>query len=238
MQRVSYSSDGFENPDLEAALDAIAAVGFQYTGLCARAPHSRIPPTGAVLTGFRNGLVARGPHISAVHGPTARHVLGAPDEVWRQEAVPVLVDHMRFAAAVAAPKIVVHPVSDQVRVSGAGHPTVPGHIRDALLRSLDDLLPIAEGSGVRMLLENLPYRCAFPFLAMHVPRTLADGYPQAQLGLVVDTRHAHVIGNDPVGEIQVADHPLQGIHLQDAEQEAPKTSTGSPHMMIWTGRPL
>jgi sugar phosphate isomerase/epimerase len=169
---------------------------------------------------LRHGLLARGVSVSSVHGPTACHVLGAPDDAWRQEAVAVLADHMRFTAAIGAPDVVVHPVPDPVRVSDADHPAVPGRIRDAILRSLDELLPVTEETGVRMLLENLPYRCAFPFLAMRELRPLVDGYLEAQVGLVVDTGHAQVIGNDPVEEIRVAGHRLRGIHLQDAERNA------------------
>jgi len=217
---VSYSSAGFEDRSIDAALDAIAAAGFRYTELCARAPHVPEPPTGATLIQFRDSLSSRGLQVSAVHGPTACYVLGAPDETWRQQAIAVLEDHIRFAAAIGAPSVVIHPVPDPVRVTNAGHATVPGYVRDAVLCSLDDLLPIAEDTSVRMLLENLPYQCAFPFLTMRELRPLTDGYSEAHLGLVVDTGHAHVIGSDPMEEIRAAGPRLQGTHLQDAEHDA------------------
>jgi sugar phosphate isomerase/epimerase len=166
MAQVSYSSAGFEDRDIEAALGAIASVGFKYTELCGRAPHIAIPPTDEALVGFRDRLFARGLRASTVHGPTGRHVLGAPDATSRQETTTFLASYLRFAAAVEAPEIVIHPVPDPTSLSNPGHPKMPGRIRDAVLCSLDDLLPIAEETGVRMLLENLPYRCAFPFLSM------------------------------------------------------------------------
>lgn len=217
---VSYSSAGFEDRDIEAALDAVAAVGFRFTELCGRAPHIETPPTGRALIGFRDRLFARGLRASTVHGPTGRHVLGAPDVILRQGTVAFLASYVRFAAAVEAPDIVIHPVPDPTSLSDADDPTMPGRIRDAVLRSLSDLLPVAEETGVRMLLENLPYRRSFPFLTMHELRPLVDGYPEAQVGLVVDTGHAWVAGYDPVEEIRVAGPRLRGIHLQDAENGA------------------
>lgn len=216
--QVSYSSAGFEDRDIEAALDAIASVGFRYVELCGRAPHIAVPPVGDDAVGFRDRLFARGLEASAVHGPTGRHILGAPDEGSRQETVAFLASYLRFAAAVEAPNIILHPVPDPASQSEANDPTLPARVRDAVLRSLRDLLPIAEETGVRMLLENLPYRCAFPYLGMRELSSLVEGYPEAQVGLVVDTGHAWVAGNDPAEEIREAGHRLRGIHLQDAER--------------------
>jgi sugar phosphate isomerase/epimerase len=71
-----------------------------------------------------------------------------------------------------------------------------------------------------MLLENLPYRSALPFLTMRELRPLVDEYPEAQVGLVVDTGHAWVHGSDPVEEIRTAGRRLGGTHFQDAEHDA------------------
>lgn len=217
MVRVSYSSAGFEDRDIEAALDATAAAGFRFTELCGRAPHISQPFTGEALVGFHRRLLARGLQASSVHGPTAPHILGAPEEAWRQKAVKVLADYIRFTAAVGAPDMVIHPVPNPSLMEDADHPSMPGRICDAARRSLDDLLSVAEESGVRMLLENLSYRCAYPYLTMRELRPLVDGYPDPLVGLLVDTGHAWVIGNDPVEEIRVAGDRLRGIHLQDAE---------------------
>jgi sugar phosphate isomerase/epimerase len=219
MYRVSYSSSGFEDRGIEAALDAVALAGFRYVELCARAPHIPTPPTGVALARFRNRLSDRGLHLSAVHGPTARHVLGAPVGAWREESASILADHIRFAGAIGAPDLVVHPVPDPARVPDAGSPSVAGCIRDALLRSLDDLLPIAGQTDVRVLLENLPYQCDFPYLVMGELRPLVELYPKAQVGLVVDTGHAQAIGNDPTAEIRQAGSRLGGVHLQDTERD-------------------
>jgi L-ribulose-5-phosphate 3-epimerase len=222
MNRASYSSAGFEDRGIEAALDAIASVGFRSVELCGRAPHIAVPPTGRAAVEFHRRLTARGLQASTVHGPTERNVLGAPHEAWRTDAVAVLVRYIRFAAAVGAPDIVVHPVPNPVLVPNPTQPSSGDRIRDAVLRSLEELVPVAEEAGVRILLENLPYRCACPFLSMDELRPLVDGYPAAQLGLVVDTGHAWVIGNDPVEEIRIAGRRLGGTHLQDVDRDTPE----------------
>jgi sugar phosphate isomerase/epimerase len=217
---VSYSTAGFEDRGIEAALDAVAEVGFAFTELCGRSPHIATPPAAGEAAAFRDRLTARGLTATTVHGPTGRHVLGPPDEGWRQEAVGMLAKYLAFAGVVESPAMVVHPVPSPALVDGADSPFSCATIRDAVRRSLDELLTMCEQTGTRILLENLPYRCSFPFLSMEELRPLVDGYPEAQVGLVVDTGHAHVHGDNPVTEIQLAGSRLGGIHLQDAELNA------------------
>ena len=228
MNRVSYSTLGFGDRDTEAALDSIAAAGFRFTELVGQAPHITTPPVGKALVEFRNHLVARGLCAITVHAPLRRCVLGAPDETWRKEKVAVLADYIRFAAAVEATGIVMHPVPNPIFVPDATHAAVLNRIRDAVPRSLDELVPIAEETGVRILLENLPYQCDYAFLTMRELRPLVDGYPGAQVGLVIDTGHAWVLGDDPAEEIRAAGPRLWGTHLQDVAHDAPEDSHWVP----------
>ena len=92
-----------------------------------------------------------------------------------------------------------------------------GDETEATRRSLDELVPVANTTGVRMLLENLPYACHYPFLVMGELRPLVDAYPEAAVGLVVDTGHAWTSGNDPAAEIRTAGSRLWGTHLQDVD---------------------
>lgn len=228
MNQVSYSTLGFEDRDIEAALDSIAAAGFRFTELLGQEPHIVTPPVGKALVEFRNRLTARELHAITVHAPLRHNVLGAPDEAWRKEKVAVLASYIRFAAAVGATGIVIHPVPNPIFVPDATHPAVPSRIRDAVPRSLDELGPIAEETGVRILLENLPYQCDYPFLTMRELRPLVNGYPEGQVGLVIDTGHAWVIGNDPAEEIRAAGPRLWGTHLQDVAHDAPQDSHWVP----------
>jgi sugar phosphate isomerase/epimerase len=122
----------------------------------------------------------------------------------------------------------MHPVPNPIFVPDATRVTVLSRIRDAVPRSLDELVPIAKEAGVRILLENLPYHCDYAFLTMRELRSLVDRYPEAQVGLVIDTGHAWVLGNDPAEEIRAAGPRLWGTHLQDVAYDTPQDSHWVP----------
>jgi len=48
-------------------------------------------------------------------------------------------------------------------------------------------------------------------------RGFVDAYPPEGVGLVIDTGHAAVLGNDPAEEIRLAGDRLWGTHLQDID---------------------
>jgi sugar phosphate isomerase/epimerase len=228
MSRASYCTAGLSDRDIEAALDAIAAAGFRHVELLGQAPHIAEPPAGEALRAFWRRLTERGLDVSNVHAPMNREILGAPEEDWRQEAVGILAGYLRFAADVAAPGLVVHSSPNPLVVPDPDDPHLPARVRDAVRRSLDDLAPIAEAAGVRLLLENLPRPAGYPFAAMTELRALVDAYPAALVGLVLDTGHAWVQRKDPAGEIRMAGPRLYGVHLQDVDYDDPKDSHWVP----------
>ena len=228
MTRISYCTAGFSDRGIDAALDAIAEAGFQYTELLGQEPHIATPPTGRPLIEFKSRLDERGLRVPTIHAPLRRNVLGAPDEVWRREKVIVLADYIRFAGRLGAEGIVIHPVPNPIFVPDADHPAVPGRIRDATQWSLDDLVPVAEEAGVRIVLENLPYHCDYPFRTVGELRPLVDRYPEEGVGLIIDTGHAAVVGDRPEDEIRIAGHRLWGTNLQDVARDAPEDSHWLP----------
>ena len=220
MVDISYSTAGFNDRDIYAALDAIAAAGFGHAEISAH--HVSAPLVGAALRTFRSGLEERGIAAGTVHAPMRENVLGAPEEGWRAEKVQVLASYLRFAGAIGAQGVVIHPVPNPIFVPDPERPELPGVIAEATRRSLDELVVVAADAGVCILLENLPYDCSYPFLNMSELRPLVDEYPAAVLGLVVDTGHAWTIGNDPAEEIRTAGSRLRGTHLQDVDGEDPQ----------------
>jgi len=84
-----------------------------------------------------------------------------------------------------------------------------------LKRSIDDLIPTAEKTGVRFNLENLPYQCDYPYRTMKELRVLIDDYPKECVGLIIDTGHVGVLRDDPVAEINAAGDRLCGTHIHD-----------------------
>ena len=228
MSRISYSTAGFVDRDVEAALDAVAAAGYRQTELVGQAPHVAEPLTGPDLSSFLARVGQRGLSVRTVHAPLGRNALGVPEETWRHEVVERFSSYIRFASGVDASDVILHPVPNPMFVTEPDDPAVVDRIRDAVSRSLDELVPVAGREGTRMLLENLPYRCKFPYLSMVELRSLVDEYPAAQLGLVVDTGHAWTTKRDPADEIAAAGNRLQGTHLQDVDHEDPHDNHWPP----------
>jgi len=100
-------------------------------------------------------------------------------------------------------------------------PELPELMQEAARRSLDDLVPVARRAGVRMTLENLPYRHSYLLDNMSQLRALVDSYPPECVGLVIDTGHAGTAGKDPADEIRIAGDRLYGTHLQDVDGREP-----------------
>ena len=213
----SYSTMGFSDRGLEAALDAIAAAGFTQTEILAQEPHLAELPAGPELSRFIASLKARGLWSRTVHAPLGKNVLGAPDEDWRRQSISVLADYIRFAGEIGSTDIVIHPIPNPIFVAGRNAPQITEYIGAAVRRSLDGLVPIAQAAGIRILLENLPYSSSYPFQTMSQLRPLLDNYSEQQVGLVIDTGHAWISGHDPAEEILLAGSRLGGTHLQDVE---------------------
>ncbi len=220
--RVSYSTAGFGDRDVEAALDAIAASGYDHAEIVGQKPHVAEPLAGKALREFRARLEQRGLAGGTVHAPLTRNVLGAPEEGWRREKVEVLAAYLRFTAELGSTAMVVHPIPNPRFVPEPERTELPQIMNEAARRSLDDLVPLATEVDVRILLENLPYRCAYPLLDMTELRALVEPYPVEALGLVIDTGHAWTLGNDPAEEIRAAGSRLWGTHLQDVDYKNPQ----------------
>ncbi|MDP6439217.1 MAG: sugar phosphate isomerase/epimerase [Candidatus Brocadiia bacterium] len=228
MSKISYSTSGFTDRGVEAALDGVAAAGFPQAEILGQEPHLAEVPTGKALLDFRSRLESRGFSGCTVHAPLRTNVLGAPEEGWRREKVEVLADYIRFAGAIGASGVVIHAIPNPMFVPEAEAPDIPQLMHDAVLRSLDDLIPVAEQAGTRMLLENLPYECQYPFLTMKELRPLVDSYPAKALGLVIDTGHAWTMKIDPAEEIRLAGCRLGGTHLQDVDHDDPQDNHWVP----------
>ena len=220
MDDTSYSAVGFNDRDVEAALDAVAGAGFPQTEIQGKGPHVSAPLTGRALADFRARLEARGLRARTMHAPSGRTVLGAPDEEWRLEEVALLKRYIAFGGELGITDIVIHPIPGPSFVPNGDAPAVPGLIMDAARRSLDDLVPAAEQAGIRFNLENLPYVCDYPLRTMAELRPLVDPYPEDHVGLIIDTGHVGILRNDPVAEITAAGHRLRGTHIHDVVGDA------------------
>ena len=223
----SYSTAGFTDRSLDEALDAISEAGFGQTEVQSN-KHVGTPPEGRALSEFRTKFERRGVRARTVHAPSGPVALGVPDDQWRRENVVELERSIRFAGEIEATDIVIHPVPGPQAVPDSYAGEAARLIGDAVSRSLDDLVPSAEEAGVRMNLENLPYKCDYPYLTMEELRPLVDGYPADQVGLIIDTGHVGIHRMDPAAEIRAAGARLRGTHLHDVDFSRPDGDHRAP----------
>lgn len=219
---------GFKDRDIAPALEAISTAGFDHIEVSSQPPHMSTPLEGCELDAFRALLTDCEVRVGTIHAPMRENVLGAPEENWRREKMGVMTQYLHFAAAIGARGMVIHPVPNPIFVPDPERDELPQLITDATKRSLDELVPVAQAAGVRMLLENLPYHCSYPFLHMRELRPLVDAYPEDAVGLVVDTGHAWTSGDDPAAEIHIAGSRLWGTHLQDVDAQDPQDNHWVP----------
>ena len=92
MNNVSYSTLGFDDRDIEAALDGVAAAGFRQVELLGHEPHISAPLTGTALSSFRRRLEGRGFTAWTIHArcdatPSARQKKHGAMKSWRARLV-------------------------------------------------------------------------------------------------------------------------------------------------------
>ena len=214
MDNTSYSTAGFRKQTLQQALDSIQKAGFPAVEIGCN-PHANNPFKNAALTEFTKELDSRNLKPRSIHAPSGLTTLGATTEEWRIKEMKTLESFIIFASDIEASDMVIHPIPNPIFVPDADNPNNPEIMKKAVARSLDYLMPIAEKYGIRMNLENLPYHCNYPYRSMKELRLLVNQYPANQLGLILDTGHVGVMGNEIVEEIKSAGERLKGTHLHD-----------------------
>ena len=225
MDDTSYSTAGFADRGIEQALDIVATVGFQQVEVLGRDPHLGTRLTGKSLSDFLSRVESRGLKVRTMHAPSGRTTLGTTDKEWRQQEISTLQDYILFLSDLGGTDMVIHPIPNPIFVENAHDTETAELVKEGVSISLDRLVPVAQNAGVRINLENLPYHCDYPYRTMAELRTLVDPYPLEHLGLILDTGHVGVLGNEIVDEIRSAGSRLCGTHLHDVEG----TKDGTDH---------
>ena len=225
MDDTSYSTSGFKDRGIEQALDIVASVGFPQVEVSGQDPHLVRRLTGKNLSDFLFRVESRGLKIRTMHAPSGRTTLGTTDKEGRKQESSTLHDYILFLSDLGGTDMVIHPIPNPKIVENAFDPETAELVKEGVSISLERLVPVAQEAGIRINLENLPYRCNYPYLTMATLRPLVDPYPSEHLGLILDTGHVGVLGNDIVEEIRSAGSRLCGIHLHDVEG----TEDGTDH---------
>jgi hypothetical protein len=153
---VRYSSIGFDDCGLEAAVEGSASVGCRSTGLCARPPHVLALLTDIGLLGLRAAshpvacvsALYTGARHGMSQGPQMMHGAEKPSMRWPITCRPWQPSRQLIRSFITMP--------DPSRGSDVVRSDVSGRIGDAVLRSPDDVLPLTQRVSVRLLLRNYP----------------------------------------------------------------------------------
>ncbi len=226
MDDISSSTSAFMDRGLEAAFDAIGEAGFPQAEILASNRHMETP-VEQEFPRLRRILETHSVLGRTMHAPAGRSTLAAMDANWRKQSVGVLTGYVRLAGALRLTELVIHPISDRDLSPYANDPGLSQLMREAIQRSLDDLIPAIEESAVRITLENLPYP-GLPFNSMRELRPLVDAYPKEAVGLIIDLGHVARLDLDPVDEIRAAGRRLYGTHIHDLNVVAGHTDHHSP----------
>ena len=153
--------------------------------------------------------------LRSMHAPIARDYvngswkdglsLAATDESQRKAAVDETLATLDIAAAVRYSTLVVH----------GGVPEPHGGPADnhlaSLVRSLEELSPVAQQYGVRLALEVIPNTLSTPAALVDLIESDIDA---ADLGICMDVGHARLMG-DVVDAIETCSGHLFTTHLHD-----------------------
>ena len=220
----SYSTHGFGERDFCAALDAIAAGGFDCIELGSD-QHGIDGPTAAWAEAVRRETQRRGMRVPTMHAPMGDRNPGTPVESRRRQNVAGLSEWIRFAGDVGIEGMVVHAVPNPKFLPEGELAQQVVLMADAAERSMHELVAVAAQAKVRILLENLPYsadeQVEYPLITMTQLRRFVDPFPAENLGIVCDTGHAGTLRLDPVAKIEIAGDRLWGTHIQDVDGDSP-----------------
>lgn len=153
--------------------------------------------------------------LHSVHAPIAAtfaqgqwregYTLAAADEPRRRRGVEEITAALNLAALVPYRVLVVH----------CGVPAPHGLPADnhvaAMIRSLEELSPIAAGVGVRLALEVIPNPLSTPSSLVDLLESDIDA---GELGICMDVGHARLMG-DVVDAIETCSGHLLTTHLHD-----------------------
>ncbi len=130
--------------------------------------------------------------------------LASADESRRKAAIEETMATLDVAAAVPYQVLVVHcGVPDPHGAPGDNH-------RGALVRSLEELSPVAQRFGVQLAIEVIPNELSTPAALVD----LIDSDIDAELGICMDVGHARLLG-DVVEAIETCSGHVITTHLHD-----------------------
>ena len=194
-----------------SALDCVRNLGEQgYRGIELMMYPGHLWPTETDAASRRELRVASeraGIRITTINMPNIDiNIAGASKEM-RAYSLGLLTSFVQLAGDLGAPYIVIGP--------GKANPLFQppkeellGHLK----AGLDSLCPLAKSSGVRLLLENMP----FSFLPSAQDLIdVIDDYGNPDIGVIYDVANGHFIGKNPCEELRLLKGLVEIVHFSD-----------------------
>jgi sugar phosphate isomerase/epimerase len=202
--------------DPTEALESAAAAGFRETELLAEGEEWDTPG-GHDAGKLRAALERLGIFPHSIHTPFFNVNLASPEREVRRTGIAVVADAMTFLAELGGRTAIVHP-------SGrSGGPVYAldniGTAMEYAHRSMGELVKVAQETGVRIALENLPgtrLPCR-PLESTQELRAFIADFPSENVGICLDVGHCLISGYDPTDQARIASERLYALHLQDGD---------------------
>ena len=202
------------------ALERTATAGFQETELMAEG-EAWDEVTQGDLGRLKSALEHSGLFPHTLHAPMSGIDLASGIEEIRRHGIDEMIKSMRILAELGGRTVIVHPSGRPGPDEDAYSWENIGAAAERAHASVSELVKVAETTGIRMALENLPMTglpCR-PVVSMQELRALIAGFPAEQVGLCLDTGHARICGLDPAEQARIAGARLVALHIQDVDGE-------------------
>ncbi len=135
-----------------------------------------------------------------------------------------------LAGRIGIPSITLHPgVSDKMEMSREKYV-------ETLAERFMRLIPLAEKYGIRLLIENLPWKSlSADSMTSNADELneLLDRIDHPLFGICWDTGHANMLGLDQYKEIKKLGTRLEGVHLHDNYAHRLASGQDLHHMPFW-----
>lgn len=193
---------------LTEQLPGFADAGFQELELMLYPDHLWPQDMAAGESGaLRRDLENLGLSVRTLNQPNIDVNVAAANPRMRRHSLDIQLSAIRLAAEIGAEGLVVGP--------GKPNPLLPAPLEQLTgwcFAALDEMLPLADSSGVQLLMENMP----FAFLPDADSMTSAlERYGADQIGVVYDIANAHFIGEDLVDGVTRVASRLHTVHVSD-----------------------
>jgi protein FrlC len=211
MNRISFSSFLYLNYPLTEAIRRISQAGYDGIDIWGGRPHAyrrdlrqfEIEELKGLLESFNLGVASFIP--AQFRYPTC---LCSNNEIIRQDSVAYIQDSIQTAFALGAPIVSVCP----------GHSLFGQAEVDAwrsLRNSLDEICRFAMPYNIQIAIEPADRYETDLIQTISEALRMINGLDHDNLGVVLDTGHAHVVGESAVDALAAAQDRLFHIHIDD-----------------------